>query len=71
MDSKIGFSTICLGFVVRIELEHLSGRDKVELFRTLMDQLGISERMSAEPDETGRAQQIITEQWDKYWHAKA
>ena len=57
--------------MVRIGLEHLSGRDKVELFRTLMDQLGISERMSAEPDETGRAQQIITEQWNKCWHAKA
>ena len=67
MTGKIEFSTICPGFTFRIGLEHLSSRDKVELFRTLMDQLGISERMSAEADATARAQEIITEQWTAHW----
>jgi len=67
MTGKIEFSTICPGFTVRIGLEHLSPRDKVELFRTLMDQLGITERMHAEADATARAQEIITEQWTAHW----
>lgn len=69
MTGKIEFSAICPGFTVRIGLEHLSARDKIELFRTLMDQLGITERLTAEADATARAQQIIVEQWTAHWGA--
>lgn len=64
---SLSFSTIGREFTVRVKLAELSGRDRVELFRELMDALGITDRMNAEPNATARAQEIITEQWTAHW----
>lgn len=55
------------GLTVRVDTDLLSARDKVELFRTLMDDLGITERFRADPDGTAKAQEIVTEQWNRHW----
>lgn len=64
---SIKFSSIGADLTVRVSVRDLSNRDKVELFRELMDQLGITERLSKEADATARAQQIIAEQWNIAW----
>ena len=65
--TRVEFSSICPTITVRVGINHLSNRDKVELFRFLMEDLGISNRVHDEPDATARAQEIITEQWTKFW----
>ena len=65
--TSVQFSSICPSISVRVGINHLSNRDKVELFRFLLEDLGISNRFHDEPDETARAQVIITEQWTKFW----
>lgn len=67
---RIDYSSIGQGFTLHVPLKLLSPRDKVVLFQKLLDDLGITEQFSAYPDETGFAQQLITEQWDKHWNAK-
>ena len=57
------YDSISKCVTIRCSINELSNRDKVELFRQLMDDLGITERFSAAPDETSVAQSIITEQW--------
>tara|TARA_R110000868_G_scaffold49960_1_gene160303 strand:+ start:358 stop:573 length:216 start_codon:yes stop_codon:yes gene_type:complete len=67
MKARLDYSTIGKQLTVRIGLDDLTPRDKVELFRTLMDDLGITERMHAEPEESAWAQRMVTEQWTKAW----
>lgn len=67
LSPRMTFDSIGPGFTVRVPLELLSDRDKVELFSILMDDLGITERLHADPDGTAVAQAIITEQWSKAW----
>ena len=68
--TSFGFTTIVPGFTIRLGVNHLSSRDKAELFRFLLDDLGITAKLTAEPEATARAQEIITEQWDAHWYAK-
>lgn len=68
--SWLQYDTIGRKIVTRIPIEQLSGRDKVNLFQHLMEDLGIAQRFSDKPDETGEAQKIMTEQWDIHWNAK-
>jgi hypothetical protein len=68
--TSVQFSSICPSINVRVGINHLSSRDKVELFRFLLEDLGIANRLHDEPDATARAQEIITEQWTKHWDAK-
>ena len=67
--TSFGFTTIVPGFTIRLGVNHLSSRDKAELFRFLLDDLGITARLLAEPEATLRAQEILTEQWDAHWYA--
>jgi hypothetical protein len=65
--THVEFNSIFPGLTVRVSIDHISKRDKVELFRFLLDDLGIAERFHNEADATARAQEIITEQWGKFW----
>lgn len=69
MKTQLHYDAIGVGLTVRIGLENLSARDKVELFRTLMDDLGITAQFHHEPDATARAQEIIVERWSANWGA--
>lgn len=69
MTFKATFDPIGKRIHLGTDICNLSGRDKVALFQALMEDLGITERLSAEPDATLRAQEIITEQWEKHWGA--
>lgn len=48
----------------------LSSRDKVTLFQALMDDLGITEVLHANGDETAKAQELMAKQWDIAWDRK-
>ena len=52
---------------VRADLSSLSGRDKVNLFKDLMDDLGITEVFQQYPDETAFAAEEMVKKWDKLW----
>ena len=65
--TSVEFSSTCPSISVRVGINHLSNRDKVELFRFLLEDLGIANRFHDEGDATARAQEIITEQWTKFW----
>lgn len=67
LPARFTFNSIGKGFTMRMPLEMLSGRDKVALFQALMDDLGITDRLLAAPDETACAQAIIEEQGAKHW----
>lgn len=64
------FDTIGKRVVLSTRIENLSGKDQVELYVALSEILGITERMLAQPDETARAQEIISEQFAKHWGKK-
>lgn len=61
------FSSIGGRLHLSASLSDMSGRDKVQLFQALMEQLGITQRLHEEPDQTARAQEILVEQWNKHW----
>ena len=65
---KLEYSSTGKTMSFRCSINDLSSRDKVELFRQLMEDLGITDRFNAEPDATAAAQLMITEQWDKAWN---
>jgi len=71
VPASLSFSTLGRPqFTIRVDTDLLSARDKVELFRALMDDLGISERFHAEPDAVAEASKIIVEQWGRAWEGK-
>lgn len=61
------YDSISKTVVQRTKVMTLSGRDKVNLFNDLMDDLGITARLQAEPDATTRFQEIWKEQIDRNW----
>lgn len=69
MTFRIRYDVIGKKIHQECSISNLSGRCKVELFTALMEELGITDRLHNEPDETGRAQKIMTEQFDKHWGA--
>ena len=61
------YDSIGKKIVMRADLSSMSGRDKVNLFQALMDDLGITEVFHQYPDETAFAQQEMVNKWDKMW----
>jgi hypothetical protein len=61
------YDSLSKKIVVREPVTLLPTRDKVNLFNDLMDELGITARIQAEPDATARFQEIWKEQIDKFW----
>ena len=66
---KLEYGSIGASFTFRASLRDLSGREQVDLCRQLMEQLGILDAFSAEPDATARAQVLVTEAWQRAWDA--
>jgi len=70
MSYKIWYDAIGRRIHQSTEIQQLSGRDKVQLFQHLCEDLGIMQRLHEHPDETEFVQKIFVEQWDKHWNAK-
>lgn len=68
---KLSYDPVVEAIQIAAPLRSLSQREQVELFRYLLDRLGISERFAEEPDATCRAQEIMVEQWDLAWNSPA
>ena len=65
------YDSIGKSMVQRSKLSDLSGREMVNLFNDLMDELGITKRIQNEPEgeeiKTERFKKIWQEQTDKAW----
>ena len=59
--ASVQYDSIGDGLTVRVRMEELPIRDKINLYIQLSDQLGISARLEES------AQQIIKEQIDLHW----
>lgn len=65
----MNYDSIGRSITQRTKISSLSGRDKVNLFNDLMDELGITKRCQDDPDGTFRFQEIWKEQIDKAWNS--
>lgn len=70
MTFRAEFNDTTKKLVFATSLGNLSGRDQVNLYSALSDILGITAGMRAEPNATARAQEIISEQFEKHWGKK-
>lgn len=62
---KTHFSSMSDRISMECDLKELTGRDKVSLFKSLLDELGISDRLHQEKQD--KAFEIINEQFTKFW----
>ena len=58
MENKLSYTSIGHTLTMRMSVDNLSRKEQIILFRTLMDKLGITERMILE----GESSRIIDEQ---------
>jgi transposase-like protein len=70
MTFKITFDPIGNRIQMSMDLDNLSGRDKCNLLNALMDNMGLTERISAAPDSCESFQLIWKERMDAHWNAR-